>query len=470
MTKTLFEKIWDSHLVLEEENGPSLLYIDRHLIHEVTSPQAFEGLRLNNRKVRRPDLTIATEDHNVPTSDRSLPIVDQVSSIQIKTLEKNCKDFGIQLFGINNPNQGIVHVIGPQLGITLPGSTIVCGDSHTSTQGAFGALAFGIGTSEVEHVLATQTIWMEKLKPFEIRVEGKRKNPFAVTAKDIILSIIRRIGTAGGTGTVIEYRGETISELSMEQRMTICNMSIEAGARAGLIAPDEKTFEYLRGKKYTPKNYEELVAEWRENLKTDSNAKFDKSFTLDAKNLAPQVSWGTNPAMVSDVTEKIPFPEEFSKDLSQQKGVEKALQYMDLKPGIPITDIYIDRVFIGSCTNARLEDLIAASKVVKGKKVSSKVRAMVVPGSQMVKKQAEDLGIDKIFIDANFEWRESGCSMCLGMNPDILGPGERCASTSNRNFEGRQGVGGRTHLVSPVMAAAAAIKGHFVDVREMDLN
>lgn len=470
MTKTLFEKIWDSHLVLEEENGPSLLYIDRHLIHEVTSPQAFEGLRLNNRKVRRPDLTIATEDHNVPTSDRSLPIVDQVSSIQIKTLEKNCKDFGIQLFGINNPNQGIVHVIGPQLGITLPGSTIVCGDSHTSTQGAFGALAFGIGTSEVEHVLATQTIWMEKLKPFEIRVEGKRKNPFAVTAKDIILSIIRRIGTAGGAGTVIEYRGETISELSMEQRMTICNMSIEAGARAGLIAPDEKTFEYLRGKKYTPKNYEELVAEWRENLKTDSNAKFDKSFTLDAKNLAPQVSWGTNPAMVSDVTEKIPFPEEFSKDLSQQKGVEKALQYMDLKPGIPITDIYIDRVFIGSCTNARLEDLIAASKVVKGKKVSSKVRAMVVPGSQMVKKQAEDLGIDKIFIDANFEWRESGCSMCLGMNPDILGPGERCASTSNRNFEGRQGVGGRTHLVSPVMAAAAAIKGHFVDVREMDLN
>jgi 3-isopropylmalate/(R)-2-methylmalate dehydratase large subunit len=470
MSKTLFEKIWDSHLVLEEENGPSLLYIDRHLIHEVTSPQAFEGLRLNNRKVRRPDLTIATEDHNVPTSDRSLPIVDQVSSIQIKTLEKNCKDFGIQLFGINNPNQGIVHVIGPQLGITLPGSTIVCGDSHTSTQGAFGALAFGIGTSEVEHVLATQTIWMEKLKPFEIRVEGKRKNPFAVTAKDIILSIIRRIGTAGGAGTVIEYRGETISELSMEQRMTICNMSIEAGARAGLIAPDEKTFEYLRGKKYTPKNYEELVVEWRENLKTDSNAKFDKSFTLDAKNLAPQVSWGTNPAMVSDVTEKIPFPEEFSKDLSQQKGVEKALQYMDLKPGIPITDIYIDRVFIGSCTNARLEDLIAASKVVKGKKVSSKVRAMVVPGSQMVKKQAEDLGIDKIFIDANFEWRESGCSMCLGMNPDILGPGERCASTSNRNFEGRQGVGGRTHLVSPVMAAAAAIKGHFVDVREMDLN
>ena len=471
MSKTLYEKIWDSHVVLEQENEPSLLYIDRHLIHEVTSPQAFEGLRLNNRKVRRPDLTIATEDHNVPTSDRSLPILDQTSSIQIQTLEKNCKDFGIQLFGINNPNQGIVHVIGPQLGITLPGSTIVCGDSHTSTQGAFGALAFGIGTSEVEHVLATQTNWMQKLKPFEINVEGKRKNPFAITAKDIILSIIRMIGTSGGAGTVIEYRGETISELSMEQRMTICNMSIEAGARAGLIAPDEKTFDYLRGKKFTPKNYEQLVEDWRENLKTDSNAKFEKSFTINAQDIAPQVSWGTNPAMVSDVTEEIPFPEEFAKgNLNQQKGVTKALEYMDLKPGTPITDIFIDRVFIGSCTNARLEDLVDASKVVKGKKVSSKVRAMVVPGSQMVKKQAEDLGIDIIFKDANFEWRESGCSMCLGMNPDILGPGERCASTSNRNFEGRQGVGGRTHLVSPIMAAAAAIEGHFVDVREMDLN
>jgi 3-isopropylmalate/(R)-2-methylmalate dehydratase large subunit len=400
-----------------------------------------------------------------------LPIVDQISSIQIKTLEKNCKDFGIQLFGIGSPNQGIVHVIGPQLGITLPGSTIVCGDSHTSTQGAFGALAFGIGTSEVEHVLATQTLWMEKLKPFEIKVDGKRKNPFAVTAKDIILSIIKRIGTAGGTGTVIEYRGQTISDLTIEQRMTICNMSIEAGARAGLIAPDEKTFDYIRGKKFTPKNFEDLVDDWRENLKTDSNARFEKTFSLDAKEIAPQVSWGTNPAMVSDVTEKIPFPEDFAKDdLNQKNAAEKALQYMDLKPGTPITDIYVDRVFIGSCTNARLEDLIEASKVVKGKKVSHKVRAMVVPGSQMVKKQAEELGIDKIFKDANFEWRESGCSMCLGMNPDILGPGERCASTSNRNFEGRQGVGGRTHLVSPVMAAAAAIKGHFVDVREMDVS
>ena len=471
MSKTLFEKIWDSHIVAEENNGPSLLYIDRHLIHEVTSPQAFESLRLNKRKVRRPDLTIATEDHNVPTSDRSLPIVDQTSSLQIKTLENNCKDFGIKLFGIGNPNQGIVHVIGPQLGITLPGSTIVCGDSHTSTQGAFGALAFGIGTSEVEHVLATQTLWMEKLKPFEIKVEGKRKKPFAVTAKDIILSIIKRIGTAGGTGTIIEYCGQTISDLTIEERMTICNMSIEAGARAGLIAPDEKTFDYLRGKKFTPKNFEDLVDYWRENLKTDSNAKFDKTFSLDAKGIAPQVSWGTNPAMVSDVTEKIPFPEDFAKDdLNQRKAAEKALQYMDLKSGTPITDIFVDRVFIGSCTNARLEDLVAASKIVKGKKVSPKVRAMVVPGSQMVKKQAEEMGIDKIFKDANFEWRESGCSMCLGMNPDILGPGERCASTSNRNFEGRQGAGGRTHLVSPVMAAAVAIKGHFVDVREMDVN
>ncbi len=471
MSTTLFEKIWDSHVVLEKENGLSLLYIDRHLIHEVTSPQAFEGLRLNNRKVRRPDLTIATEDHNVPTSDRSLPIIDQTSSIQIQTLEKNCKDFGIQLFGMDNPNQGIVHVIGPQLGITLPGSTIVCGDSHTSTQGAFGSLAFGIGTSEVEHVLATQTLWMQKLKPFEIKVEGKRKNPFAITAKDIILSIIRRIGTSGGSGTVIEYRGETISELSMEQRMTICNMSIEAGARAGLIVPDEKTYDYLRGKKFTPKNYEELVEQWRENLKTDPNAKFDKRFTINVQEIAPQVSWGTNPSMVSDVTEEIPSPEEFAKgDLNQQKGAINALKYMDLKPGTLITDIFVDRVFIGSCTNARLEDLVDASKVVKGKRVSSKVLAMIVPGSQMVKKQAEELGIDKIFKDANFEWRESGCSMCLGMNPDILGPGERCASTSNRNFEGRQGVGGRTHLVSPVMAAAAAIEGHFVDVREMDLN
>jgi len=471
MGKTLFEKIWESHLVVEKQNDPSLIYIDRHLVHEVTSPQAFDGLRMNNRKVRRPDLTIATMDHNVPTTDRSLPILDQTSSVQIQTLEKNCKDFGIKLFDINSPNQGIVHVIGPQLGITLPGTTIVCGDSHTSTHGAFGALALGIGTSDVEHVLASQTMWLEKPKPFEIRVEGKRKNPHAVTAKDIVLSIIKNIGTGGGTGTVIEYRGEGITDLSMEQRMTICNMSIEAGARAGLIAPDEKTFDYLRSREYTPKNYESLVDFWRDNLKTDIDAKFEKQFTLHIDDIAPQVSWGTNPGMTCDVTESVPSPDEFSKgDSNQKKGAEKALDYMDLKPGMAIEDIKIDRVFIGSCTNARLEDLIEASKVIKGQKVSPSVNAMVVPGSQMVKKQAEEMGLDKIFINANFEWREAGCSMCLGMNPDILSPGERCASTSNRNFEGRQGTGGRTHLVSPVMAAAAAIEGHFVDVRKMDLT
>ena len=456
--------------MMEEKNGRSLLYVDRHLVHEVTSPQAFDGLRMNKRQVRRPDLTFATMDHNVPTSDRSLPILDQTSVTQIKTLERNCKDFGIQLFDIHSPNQGIVHVIGPELGITLPGATIVCGDSHTSTHGAFGALAFGIGTSDVEHVLATQCIWMEKPKTFEIKVEGKRKNPHAVTAKDVILSIIRKIGTAGGTGTVIEYRGETISELSMEQRMTICNMSIEAGARAGLVAPDEKTFEYLKGRKYIPKNYDEYVEYWKENLRSD-NAKFDKTFILHANDLLPQVSWGTNPAMTIDVTDRVPFPEEYAKgNPEEEKAATKALQYMDLKPGTPITDIMIDRVFIGSCTNSRLEDLTEASRVVKGKKVSPKIRAMVVPGSQHVKKEAELAGLDRIFKDAGFEWRESGCSMCLGMNPDILAPGERCASTSNRNFEGRQGAGGRTHLVSPVMAAAAAINGHFVDVREMDLN
>ena len=439
-------------------------------MHEVTSPQAFDGLRMNKRKVRRTDLTFATMDHNVPTSDRSLPIIDQTSATQIKALEKNCKDFGIQLFDIHSPNQGIVHVIGPELGITLPGTTIVCGDSHTSTHGAFGALAFGIGTSDVEHVLATQCIWMQRPKTFEIKVNGKRKNPHAITAKDIILSIIKKIGTAGGTGTVIEYRGETISELSMEQRMTICNMSIEAGARAGLIAPDEKTFEYLKGRKHVPKNYDEFVEYWQENLRSD-DAKFDKNFTLYADELVPQVSWGTNPAMTIDVTDRVPFPEEYAKgNPEEEKAATKALQYMDLKPGTPITDIQIDRVFIGSCTNSRLEDLTEASRVVRGKKVSPKIRAMVVPGSQHVKKEAELAGLDRIFKDAGFEWRESGCSMCLGMNPDILAPGERCASTSNRNFEGRQGAGGRTHLVSPVMAAAAAINGHFVDVRDMDLN
>ncbi|MGQ0771616.1 MAG: 3-isopropylmalate dehydratase large subunit [Nitrososphaerota archaeon] len=466
MGRTLFEKIWDQHKVAEID-GRTLVYIDRHMVHEVTSPQAFDGLRLNKRKVRRADLTFATMDHNVPTSNRSLPIVDQISAIQIQALEKNCKEFGIPLFDLNSPYQGIVHVIGPELGITLPGATIVCGDSHTSTHGAFGAFALGIGTSDVEHVLATQCLVLDKPKTFEIRVDGKRKNAHAITAKDIILSIIKKIGTGGGNGTVIEYRGDAVSDLSMDERMTICNMSIEAGARAGLVAPDEKTFDYLKGRKYTPKNYDSLVQDWKENLKTDSSAKFDKSFVIDASQIIPQVSWGTNPAMTADVTDSIPNPEEFSKgDKSQESAAKKALEYMDLKAGTLITDIKIDRVFIGSCTNARLQDLVEAASIIKGRKVSPNVRAMVVPGSQQVKKQAEDLGLDKIFMDANFEWRESGCSMCLGMNPDILSRGERCASTSNRNFEGRQGSGGRTHLVSPIMAAAAAVAGHFVDVRE----
>ncbi len=471
MGKTLFEKIWDAHVVVGKQDGPSLIYIDRHLIHEVTSPQAFDGLRMNDRQVRRPDLTIATVDHNVPTSNRKLPILDQISAVQIQTLKKNCEDFGIQLFDVHSPNQGIVHVIGPQLGITLPGTTIVCGDSHTSTHGAFGALAFGIGTSEVEHVLALQTLWLEKPKSFEIRMEGKRRNPHAVTAKDMILSLIRKIGTAGGTGSVFEYRGQAISDLSMEQRMTICNMSIEAGARAGLVAPDEKTFAYLRGQKYTPKNYESLVDCWKETLVTDGSAHYDKSYMMNVDEIAPQVSWGTSPSMTCDVTDYIPTPEDFSGgDDGQKKSAQRALEYMELESGMAITDIFIDRVFIGSCTNARLEDLVEASLAIKGRKVAHDVRAMVVPGSQMVKRQAEEMHLDKIFIDAGFEWRESGCSMCLGMNPDILTSGERCASTSNRNFEGRQGTGGRTHLVSPVMAAAAAIEGHFVDVRSMDLN
>ncbi len=471
MPRTLFEKVWDSHVILERPDGPSLLYIDRHLIHEVTSPQAFDGLRINKRKVRRPNLTYATMDHNVPTNDRSLPIIDQVSAKQIQALERNCKEFGIQLFDIRSPDQGIVHVIGPELGIILPGTTIVCGDSHTSTHGAFGALAFGIGTSDVEHVLATQTLWMEKPKTFEIIVKGKRKNPQAVTAKDIILSIIREIGTAGGAGTVIEYHGEAISDFSIEQRMTICNMSIEGGARAGIVAPDEKTFQYLKGRRYIPKDYDKWVDYWRQTLKSDTAAHFDKSFTLHSEQISPQVSWGTNPAMTTDVTGNVPFPEEYAKgNPDEEKAAIKALQYMDLRPGTPIIEISLDRVFIGSCTNSRLEDLIEASKAIIGKKVSPRVRAMVVPGSQHVKKQAEELGLDKIFKDANFEWRDSGCSMCLGMNADILASGERCASTSNRNFEGRQGVGGRTHLVSPIMAVAAAIAGHFVDVRELDLT
>ena len=434
----------------------------------MTSPQAFDGLRMNKRRVRRPDLTYATMDHNVPTSDRSLPIVDQISSIQIQTLAQNCKEFGIKLFDMHSPDQGIVHVIGPELGLTLPGTTIVCGDSHTSTHGAFGAFALGIGTSEVEHVLATQTMWMDRPETFAINVEGRRRNPHAVTAKDIILYIIRKIGTAGGTGAVLEYRGQAISDLSMENRMTICNMSIEGGARAGLVAPDEKTFDYVRGRRYAPKGeqFEKAVEYWK-GLRTDPNAHFDKSITIDAASLAPQVSWGTNPGMVVDVTGNVPHPDEFARgNENERKAASRALEYMALESGTPMTDIKLDRVFIGSCTNSRLEDLVEASVVVKGRKVAPSVRAMVVPGSQQVKAAAEKLGLDSIFKEAGFEWRESGCSMCLGMNPDILSPGERCASTSNRNFEGRQGSGGRTHLVSPVMAAAAAIEGHFVDVRE----
>ena len=469
MAQTLYDKIWDNHVVYSDESSNlSLLYIDRHYVHEVTSPQAFDGLRINERKVRRPDLTFATVDHNVPTTNRSLPIVDQISSLQIKALENNCKEFGIKLFDIHDKYQGIVHVIGPELGLTLPGSTIVCGDSHTSTHGAFGSLAFGIGTSEVEHVLATQCLWMKKSKNFEIVLNGGLKQNQAISSKDVILNIIRKIGTSGGSGSVIEYKGNYISSLTMEKRMTICNMSIEAGARAGLVAPDDVTFEYLRGRVYTPKNelFDQQIDDWK-NLRSDNGAQYDKTFSIDIDNLAPQVTWGTNPAMTTDVDSAIPSPDEYSKgNDDEKKSAIKALEYMNLKPGLPITDISVDRVFIGSCTNARLEDLIEASNAVKGKKVSSSVKAMVVPGSQQVKIAAEKLGLDKIFINAGFEWREPGCSMCLGMNPDILQAGERCASTSNRNFEGRQGTGGRTHLVSPFMAAAAAIAGKFVDVRE----
>ena len=468
--KTLFDRIWESHLVHEEEGKPSLLYIDLHLVHEVTSPQAFEGLRIAGRKVRRPDLTFATMDHNVPTTDRNRPVEDPISAKQIEALRRNCGDFGVTLFGIriNSHSQGIVHVIGPELGLTKPGMTIVCGDSHTSTHGAFGALAFGIGTSEVEHVLATQCLRQSRPKVFEIRVDGQRQ--YGVTAKDIILGIIGKIGTAGATGTVVEYRGEAVEALSMEERMTVCNMSIEGGARAGMIAPDRKTFDYVRGRRYAPKDedYEAALERWGE-LSTDPDAEFDKSVSLDAEKIAPQVSWGTNPGMVTEVTSKVPDPGDCG-DEGRRKSMEQALEYMGLSPNTPITDIDVDRVFIGSCTNSRMEDLLAVAELVRGKKVASGVSAMIVPGSQLVKKEAEEMELDRIFTEAGFEWRESGCSMCLGMNPDILAPGERCASTSNRNFEGRQGKGGRTHLVSPIMAAAAAIEGHFVDVRDWEIG
>jgi 3-isopropylmalate/(R)-2-methylmalate dehydratase large subunit len=464
MPQNMFEKIWDRHVVHAEAGKPSILYIDCHLVHEVTSPQAFEGLRMAGRRVRRPDLTFATMDHNVPTSSRSLPIVDQISKTQIDTLELNCREFDIELAGLDSPDQGIVHVIGPELGLTQPGTTIVCGDSHTSTHGAFGALAFGIGTSEVEHVLATQCLLQSKPKTLLVRVDGKLAR--GVTAKDVILYIIRSIGTAGAAGHVIEYAGETIRGFSMEERMTVCNMSIEAGARAGMIAPDQTTFDYLEGRRFVPSGeaFAAAVEYWK-TLGSDAGAAFDREITFDVSTLAPQVSWGTNPAMVTDVTGSIPDPESCADDNSR-KAARRALEYMALKPGTPIEAIKLDRVFIGSCTNSRIEDLRAAAGVITGQKVSAGIHAMVVPGSQKIKQQAEQEGLDTIFKQAGFDWRESGCSMCLGMNPDVLEPGERCASTSNRNFEGRQGRGGRTHLVSPQMAAAAAIAGHFVDVRD----
>ena len=440
-----------------------ILYIDTHLVHEVTSPQAFEGLRLNNRKVRRPDLTFATMDHNVPTTDRSLPITDLIAAKQMETLAENCTEFDIPLYDIDSPEQGIVHVIGPELGITQPGATIVCGDSHTSTHGALGALAFGIGTSEIEHVLATQCLLQQKSETFEIRIDGTL--PYGVTAKDIILSIIGHIGIDGGNGAVVEYTGAAIRALSIEERMTVCNMSIEAGARAGMIAPDDTTYEYIADKRFAPKGeeFDAAVEGWKQ-LPTDEGATYDRTLQLDAADIAPQVTWGTNPGMVTDVTGRVPDPSDM--DTTDEKtATEHALEYMDLQPGTPITDIPVDRVFIGSCTNSRISDLRAAAEVAKGRKVAENISAMVVPGSQAVKRQAEAEGLDKIFQNAGFEWREAGCSMCLGMNPDILSPGQRCASTSNRNFEGRQGKGGRTHLVSPQMAAATAVTGHFVDIR-----
>jgi 3-isopropylmalate/(R)-2-methylmalate dehydratase large subunit len=469
MPKTLFEKIWDAHVVpgREPENGaaagPDLLYIDLHLVHEVTSPQAFEGLRLASRKVRRPDRTVATVDHNVPTWPRSLPIRDDISRQQIEALRQNTEDFGIPFYDMNDPNQGIVHVIGPELGYTQPGMTIVCGDSHTSTHGAFGALAFGIGTSQVEHVLATQCLPMRKPKTLLVEVKGTL--PTGVTAKDLILAIIGEIGVDGAREHVIEYAGEAIRSLSMEGRMTICNMSIEAGARAGMMAPDETTFAYVRGREHAPQGeaFDRAVERWR-TLGSDPGARYDRTVIIDAAKLAPTVTWGTNPGMVVPVTGSVPSPEDFTAP-DDREAARRALEYMGLTAGTPIEEIRVDRVFIGSCTNARIEDLRNAAATLRGRKVHPDVRAMVVPGSTWVKREAEEEGLDRIFQEAGFEWREAGCSMCLGMNPDILGPGERCASTSNRNFEGRQGRGGRTHLVSPQMAAAAAVAGHFVDIR-----
>jgi 3-isopropylmalate/(R)-2-methylmalate dehydratase large subunit len=463
--RTLLAKIWERSLVKAGNGKPDLMYVDLHLVHEVTSPQAFEGLSVAGREVRRPDLTLATVDHNVPTTDRSLPILDQLAKQQMDVLKRNTERFGIRFLGVDDPRQGIVHVIGPELGVTRPGMLIVCGDSHTSTHGAFGALAFGIGTSEVEHVLATQCIPQRRPRSMEIRLEGTL--PDGVTAKDLILAVIGQIGVSGGGGHVVEYTGEAIRSLSMEERMTICNMSIEAGARAGMISPDEITFEWLRDREFGPAEdeYDALVAEWR-GLTTDPGASFDRTVTVDVSVLEPQVTWGTNPGMVQPISGSVPDPDSFT-DSAAKEGARRALEYMDIEAGTPISDIRIDRVFIGSCTNGRLSDLREAAQLVDGHKVHADVRAMVVPGSASVKRQAEAEGLDRVFREAGFDWREAGCSMCLGMNPDILDPGERCASTSNRNFEGRQGRGGRTHLVSPAMAAAAAVTGRFTDPRTL---
>lgn len=467
MGKSIVEKIWAEHVVHREEGKPDLLYIDLHLVHEVTSPQAFSGLRMKNRKVRRPDKTFATMDHNVPTINRT-QIDDQVALNQMTTLEKNCLEFGVELAGIDSPEQGIVHVIGPELGLTQPGKTIVCGDSHTSTHGAFGALAFGIGTSEVEHVLATQTLWQTKPKTLKLEINGELAN--GVTAKDVILYVLATYGIRFGTGYVIEYCGDVIKNLSMEERMTICNMSIEGGARAGLVSPDETTFEYLRGRKHVPKGeqFDQVVQRWKE-IASDSDAEYDKVIVVDGSDIAPMVSWGTNPSMTAKVDASIPRQNDYQTELEKDSLV-RALSYMGLTEGQSIEDIKIQHVFIGSCTNSRIEDIRAAAEVVKGKQVHPEVRALVVPGSQQVKKMAEAEGLDQIFVDAGFEWRDAGCSMCLSMNADVVPSGEHCASTSNRNFEGRQGAGARTHLVSPQMAAAAALNGHFVDIRKVTVG
>lgn len=464
MAKTLYDKLFDSHVIQREDDGTCLIYIDRQLLHEVTSPQAFEGLELAGRKPWRTSANLAVADHNVPTTSRAAGIEDPISKLQVDTLDKNCEKYGITLFDMNDHRQGIVHIIGPEQGATLPGMTVVCGDSHTSTHGAVGALAFGIGTSEVEHVLATQTLLMKKSKSMLVKVNGKL--PFGCTAKDLILYVIGQMGTAGGTGYAIEFAGSAITDLSMEGRMTVCNMAIEAGARSGMVAVDNKTIDYFRGRPYAPTGilWDQAVEYWK-TLHSDADAQFDKVIELDASQIAPQVTWGTSPEMVLDITQRVPDPDK-EKDSVTRDGMIRALEYMGLNPMQPITDIRIDKVFIGSCTNARIEDLRDAAQVARGRKVAANVKqAMIVPGSGLVKLQAEQEGLDKIFLEAGFEWREPGCSMCLAMNADRLDPGERCASTSNRNFEGRQGMGGRTHLVSPAMAAAAAIAGHFVDVR-----